>query len=317
MTSNSIQSVAAPSRPPNQERKSQWFSVPEPVRRVFDSFPLKTYPANDLPRRSPRDRQAPTLYVFTSPKAARIAAPSFNPACLKWQVRQNFLFNWVVVLTAGQAYLKFNAIDFRTAPSNNHASPTGALPYILPSISPSSTQNTPVPSNKILKWTASHQGRQEEAENLRHEAYSSLLDHHVRSAWLFTLYLDDLNFEAVAKKLYICPASSNVFVQMTLAYQLQQAAREELLKYSAYIDEDDLYAEATKAFQALSTVLSEDENFFGSAQPGLFDASVFAYTQQLLDKNLGWQNKKITDALKRNSNLVQHRERILEKYFCT
>jgi metaxin len=168
-----------------------------------------------------------------------------------------------------------------------------------------------------MKWTTSHGGKQEEAGNMRYEAYSSLLDHRVRSAWLFTLYLDDLNFEAVAKKLYIYPASSNLIVRMTLAYQLQQAAREELLKSSAYIDEDDLYAEATKAFQALSTVLGEDENFFGSAQPGLFDASVFAYTHQLLDNNLGWQNKRMTDALKRNANLVLHRQRILENYFGT
>jgi metaxin len=218
---------------------------------------------------------------------------------------------------AGKAYLKFNAVDFRTAPSNNHASPTGALPFILPATSPSSPQNTPVPSNKILKWTTSHRGKQEEARDMRHEAYSSLLDHRVRNAWLFTLYLDELNFEAVAKKLYIYPASSNIFVQMILAYQLQQAAREELLKYSTYIDEDDLYAEATKAFQALSTVLGEDSNFFGSAQPGLFDASVFAYTHLLLDNSLGWQNKKISDALRRNANLVQHRQRILEKYFVT
>lgn len=173
-----------------------------------------------------------------------------------------------------------------------------------------------MPSNKILKWTTSRGGKQE-ADHLRYEAYSSLLDHHVRSAWLFTLYLDDLNFEAVAKQLYIYPASSNVFVQVTLAHQLQQAARQELLKYSAYIDQDDLYAEATKAFQALSTVLGEDENFFGSGQPGLFDASVFAYTHQLLDKNLGWRNNKMTHALKRNPNLVQHRQRILEKYFGT
>jgi metaxin len=171
-----------------------------------------------------------------------------------------------------------------------------------------------VPPNKILKWTASHGGKQEVA-NMRYEAYSSLLDHRVRSAWLFTLYLDDLNFQAVAKELYIYPASSNVFVQMTLAYQLQQAAREELLKYLAYIDEDDLYAEAAKAFQALSTLLGDSENFFDAVQPSLFDASVFAYTHLLLDNNLGWQNKRMSDSLRRNANLAQHRQRILDKYF--
>ena len=152
---------------------------------------------------------------------------------------------------------------------------------------------------------------------MRYEAYTSLLDHRVRSAWLLTLYLDDLNFEAVAKQLYICPASSNVFVRMTLAYQLQQAARDELLKYSAYIDEDDLYAEAEKTFQALSTVLGENENFFGMTRPGLFDASVFAYTHLLLDKKLGWKNKRMPDALRQYVNLVHHRQRILDKYFST
>ena len=150
---------------------------------------------------------------------------------------------------------------------------------------------------------------------MRYEAYSSLLDHRIRSAWLFTLYLDNYNFAAVATKLYIDPASSNPFVRRTLAYQLQQAAREELLKYSTYIDEDDLHAEAGNAFHALSALLGQNENFFGRPQPGLFDASVFAYTHLLLDNKLGWQNKRLSDALRKNENLVQHRKRLLKQYF--
>lgn len=317
MTNGGSQNAAPTVQQRHREQKSSWFAVPEPVRRVFNNFPLKTYPANSLPQRSPRDRQAPTLYIFTTPASAQVGTPSFNPACLKWQVGQAVLSKWALILTALQAYLKFAAIDFRTAPSNNHASPTGALPYILPASSSSSTQTIPVPSNKILKWTTSQGAKQEQPEDVRYGAYSSLLEHRVRNAWLFALYLDDLNFDAVAKRLYIYPTSSNVFVRTTLSYQLQQAAREELLKYSAHIDEDDLYAEATNAFEALSTILGEDENFFGAAQPSLFDASVFAYTHLLLDENLGWQNQKLTDALKRSSNLVRHRNRILEKYFTT
>lgn len=92
MTSDDSQSTTASSGPLKQERTSPWFSVPEPVRRVFDKFPLRTYPTNDLPRRSPRRRETATLYIFTSPKSARRGAPSFNPACLKWQVRQGFFF---------------------------------------------------------------------------------------------------------------------------------------------------------------------------------------------------------------------------------
>lgn len=99
MTSDDSQSAAASSGPLKQERTSPWFSVPEPVRRVFDKFPLRTYPTNDLPRRSPRRRKTATLYIFTSPKSARRGAPSFNPACLKWQVRQLFFCEPPVVLT--------------------------------------------------------------------------------------------------------------------------------------------------------------------------------------------------------------------------
>lgn len=172
-----------------------------------------------------------------------------------------------------------------------------------------------MPSNKLTKWTNTQTGRQDESVGMRYEAYSSLLDHRIRSAWLLNFYLDESNFTAVAKRLYINPTSSNTLVRATLVYQLQQAARDELLKYSAYIDEDDLYAEAANAFTALSTLLNQDENFFGQSQPGLFDASVFAYTHLLLEDNIAWRNTKLSVALKRNANLVRHRQRILEKYF--
>jgi metaxin len=96
---------------------------------------------------------------------------------------------------------------------------------------------------------------------------------------------------------------------------LQQAARDELLKYSTYIDIDDLEAEAGSAFEALSTLLGDDLNFFGRDNPGLFDASVFAYTQLLLDDDLGWKQNRLAQHLRRHENLVQHRQRLLERYF--
>ena len=200
-------------------------------------------------------------------------------------------------------------------PSNNHASPTGALPFILPKSDTAVASPAPVPSSKILKWAAVQKPGKADTSSMRTEAYASLLDHRIRSAWLCTLYLDEDNFRAVATKLYIDPTSSNPLVRLALAYQLQQAARDELLKYATYIDEDDLYAEAVKSFQALSTLLGTDENFFDHEKPGVFDASVFAYTHLLLEKQMGWQNKRLSEALKKNPNLVQHRQRILEQYF--
>lgn len=64
----------------------QWWSMPTPIRRLFDKFPLRTYPANKLPQRATGDRSQHLLYVFTTPEAARRGNPSFNPGCLKWQV---------------------------------------------------------------------------------------------------------------------------------------------------------------------------------------------------------------------------------------
>lgn len=64
------------------------FSIPPPVKRVFDEFPLVTYKENELPLRAPRSRGVHVLHVFTTKKEAESGKPSFNPACLKWQVGQ-------------------------------------------------------------------------------------------------------------------------------------------------------------------------------------------------------------------------------------
>lgn len=102
---------------------------------------------------------------------------------------------------------------------------------------------------------------------------------------------------------------------MVLASELRDAARTELLKSSPYIDVDDLMAEAKNSFEALSVLLGDDTYFFGREAPGLFDASVFAYTHLILDEKLGWNHNPLEMHLKRYANLVQHRQRLLETYF--
>jgi len=111
------------------------------------------------------------------------------------------------------------------------------------------------------------------------------------------------------------PCSSNSLVSATIAYQLRAAAEAELLKHSAIIDIDDLYGEADNAFEALSTILGENTFFFGNENPGLFDASVFAYTYLLLDEGMGWKETKMSKGLEKQQNLVQHRQRIYKTYF--
>jgi metaxin len=218
-------------------------------------------------------------------------------------------------LTLRKAYLRFCGIRFRTVAANNHASPTGALPFLNPASSASTTSSHPIPSYQMLRWVTSHASTMETSEGMRYEAYTSLVEHRIRNAWLFTLYLDERNSEAVAKKLYIHPASSNSLVQVTLQRQLRQAARDELLKTRSYIREDELYMEAENAFMALSTLLGDDAFFFGNEKPTLFDASLFAYTHLLLNESFSWQNTRLADSLRKMKNLAQHRERLLDRYF--
>jgi metaxin len=98
---------------------------------------------------------------------------------------------------------------------------------------------------------------------------------------------------------------------------LRLAAEKELLKFSTVISAETLYNQAEEAFAALETLLGRDDWFFGASRPGLFDASVFAYTHLLLDEGLGkgWLDTRLPDALMSRKRLISHRDRILASYF--
>ncbi|KAL6715512.1 hypothetical protein ACLMJK_006473 [Lecanora helva] len=328
----------------SQSQLRQWFATPAPIKRLFDRFPLVTYPSNELPHRIPRYPDKHVLYAFFTEDGARNDAASFNPGCLKWQ-----------------AYLKFLRIPFVTVPSNNHASPSGALPFLLPASvgSSASVTTTAIPSSRIQRWSRDVLGQKQEnvrhskghqdvhggqmdgneavdsedlEKHMRYEAYLALLDHRIRNAYvsllvfwcmpqpdpplqLYSLYLSSSNFASIAQPLYIDSTTSNTLVRLALAHQLRAAAQSELLKQSATIDVQAIYNESDKAFEALSELLGEEENFFREARPGLFDASVFAYTNILLDEGLEWKDKRIHEGLQKCENLVAHRRRIVKAYF--
>jgi metaxin len=115
--------------------------------------------------------------------------------------------------------------------------------------------------------------------------------------------------------MYVATASTSWPVQLSLAHQLRNAAREELLKTNTIIDPQELYNQAEEAFQALSTLLGENRFFFGQTTPGLFDASLFAYTQIILDDGIEWQTPSLKTALQQHENLVQHRARLARGFF--
>lgn len=125
----------------------------------------------------------------------------------------------------------------------------------------------------------------------------------------------------MATPLYINPTSSSLPVRLTIAHQLRTAASAELLKssYSKRIDVEELYREADKAWEALESLLGENEWFFGEREPGLFDAGVFAYTHLILGFDvvggLMWADRRVAAGLRWRGGLVKHQERMLERYY--
>ncbi|KAH6690560.1 hypothetical protein F5X68DRAFT_274472 [Plectosphaerella plurivora] len=292
---------------------THWLAVPSPIAALFKRVPLAVYAANDLPLRSPsseRDRTLPILYVFTTEDGARRGKPSFNPSCLKWQT-----------------ILKIARVPFTTRPSNNHSSPTGALPFLLPAPSSTPSNNFPIPSgNALLNHALSNAAPPnilDDAVSSRQEAYISLITLKIRPALLHALYVNKAN-TPLLKALYIDPSSRNMIVRSTLLHQVRGAAESEILSTTrrGFIDTDVLYADAKAAFSALETILLEtsgsgsaDGFFSGAAEAAILDAEVFAYTNLILDETLGWVDNHLRNYLSEYPALTRHRENMLRTYF--
>jgi len=190
-----------------------------------------------------------------------------------------------------QTFLRLAGVSFRILPSTNHASPTGALPFLLPA----RPQTAPIPSSKLQAYALEHgtspiqQQQQQQPPPLRQDAYQALLDLPLRNAWLHALYLDPA-YTPLLDDFYTTPASSSTFVRDTLRRRLRRAAEAEILKTGSYIssaaagtavvDEARVLDAAREALGGLASLLAESETgwFFDAPTPGLFDASVFAYT---------------------------------------
>lgn len=152
----------------------------------------------------------------------------------------------------------------------------------------------------------------------RLEAYESLLDHRIRNAWLYSLYLSPENARLL-KQLYLAPATSSQAVRATILYQLNRAAEQQILKSTGKdaVDPLVLYKGAKEAFGAIDALLNDGVWFFGVEAPGLFDATVFSYTHLILHDSLAWENRRLTEILSEFPRLVDHRNRILQRCWGT
>ncbi|RSM17404.1 hypothetical protein CDV31_003820 [Fusarium ambrosium] len=278
------------------QSSDRWFAVPRPIRNLFDLFPLQVLASEELPARAPAAaRRRAALYVFADDGEAALGKPSYNPSCLKWQT-----------------VLKMAGIDFEVVPSNNHASPSGALPFLLPPSSTSPRSSAPLTGEKIHKYAREHAARElPVVASPRIEAYHSLLTQRIRPAWLYALYLLPANAPLLGT-LYL---PSSIFLRTPIHHTLHAAATAEILKTTrrATISKSWLFDDAAIALQSLSTILGEDEWFFGADRPSLFDADVFAYTYLMDSDALAWEDDSLSKCLDGLHNLKSHRERLYER----
>jgi metaxin len=155
--------------------------------------------------------------------------------------------------------------------------------------------------------------------------YASLIDHPIRRAYLHTLYLSVPN-TPVLTQLYLAPTTHSSLVRAVLLRQLRAAAEDEILAsgggYTApLIDVEGLYADAKAALEALNALLAGRQWFFcderggSESGPTEFDAAVFAYTDVLLNEELGWRDTRLGDLARGCDGLVKHRRRILTRYW--
>ncbi|KAM3477234.1 hypothetical protein MY5147_002836 [Beauveria neobassiana] len=277
------------------------FSAPAPIRSLFKSFPLAVHPSEALPARAPDttdDALPPRLYVFAHECDAQLGLPSYNPTCLKWQT-----------------ILRIANIDVRLVSSSNHASPSGALPFLM---LPSSVHSTVVPltGEKIARFAK----QQAPSANLddpspRIDAYQALIAHSVRPAWLHSLYVNPAN-DALLTALYL---PSSALLRPTQRHTLRTAATTEILvatrRKNGGIDVEELLRAAEEAFAALAALLGEAEWFLGAEGPGLLDAELFAYTHLLVGGQLTWGDEVLVSRLRKFGNLVRHADRLYERYW--
>ena len=103
------------------------FSIPAPVKRLFDKVPILTYPPNELPQRTPRPTKLPSLYVFIGDEDAAAGRPSFNPGCLKWQVSDADYFFVKGLLTSHRRFSKSPEFNTVSSPQTTMPLPPGSF----------------------------------------------------------------------------------------------------------------------------------------------------------------------------------------------
>jgi metaxin len=172
------------------------FKIPQPIKQLFETFPLQVFPPNTYPLRSHLiQKQTPhsghLLFSWTTSSDPRIA--SFNPSCLAWQI-----------------YLRTRDLPFQTVASSNHAAAGARLPLLVVNELETEELRNPwresekkygdaeiskeVGPTGLATWAAEAEDDWPSQLEAVYPAYMSLVENEIRRAWVsshcITLYVN-------------------------------------------------------------------------------------------------------------------------------
>jgi metaxin len=106
----------------------------------------------------------------------KLASPGYRLCCSTLQRSNN---------DVAQTLLRIVGVDVELVPSNNHASPSGALPFLLPPSPSSYSSPAPLTGTGIGRYARDHApDKLRDESHPRLEAYQALLTQNVRPAWV-------------------------------------------------------------------------------------------------------------------------------------
>ncbi|CDH51529.1 hypothetical protein RO3G_10434 partial [Lichtheimia corymbifera JMRC:FSU:9682] len=261
------------------------------------NFPLKVYPAvYDRPK-----LQHDTLYIHGP--GWRKSSASFDVDCLQIQI-----------------YLKFCGINFEVHNGNEPlASPSGKLPFLA------TVTGAIYDSDRILQWVDEMDKAKKLASTKDQEqakAFIALARTKLHAAWLFSTWLEPLNYSEYTANAYFSHVPTPV--NKLLAYQKQNQVTQTLLTDRDILVREEVYHDAAQTLEALSTKLGDDKYFFGSTEPTWIDAVIFSYLHAIMSyptipgSTLGDEEKKQAGELRalvrKHENLVQYAKNIYETW---
>ncbi|CAO3619271.1 unnamed protein product [Cunninghamella echinulata] len=218
-----------------------------------------------------------------------------------------------------QTYFKFCNIDVDICYSNEPAaSPTNKLPYLATVVGKlfagSQINNWIKDNNKDISLG----DHKDEAI-----AFLSMIKSKLHSAWLFSIWLESLNYNQNTIKAYY--GHNPAPIDRIMGSQKKDEIIQSLLADRDILTREEIYSDAAIVLESLSNKLGDCDYFFGFEEPTWMDAVVFSYLHIILshpqikkpdipkeEKNQATTLKKL---VQKHDNLVQYAKQICRTYF--